>query len=118
MPSLCRRLSLEENFSVADRARRKSSDRYIREDLRLKLGHTNVLDAALKGIAALSPPPSPTQSTCTPHRKPASITWADQIIVSHVEDGDSDDHGFSYDDDGEEDIGSLTLSRTPSKPKR
>lgn len=118
MPPLSRRLSLEETYSLAVRARRKSSDKLVREDLRLKLGHTNVLDSALKDIAARSPPPSPTQSTCTPYSKPkaTSIKWATEVVVSHVE---YDDCGFRYEDDGEEDLAGLALVRTKSqKPKR
>ena len=119
MPSLERQLSLEETYTLADKARRKSSDKFVREDLRLKLGHTNVLDFALKDIAARTPPPSPTQSTCsmyaTPKSKPATITWATEVVVSHVEEVDYDDYGFSYNDDGEEDLGGLALTRTSSK---
>lgn len=123
MPPIERRLSLEETFSLVDRARRKSLDKNVHEDLRLRLSHSNVLNSALKEIAARSPPPSPTQSSCTPYSlakpKSASITWATQIIVSHVEEGDYDDLGFSYDDDGEEDINDLALTRTASRyPKR
>ena len=119
MSPLERRLSLEETYSLADRARRKSSDKFIREDLRRKLSHDKVLDSALKDIAARSPPPSPTQSICSPYSipksKPTSITWATQVIVSHVEVGDYDDCGFAYGDDGEEDISSLALTRTNSR---
>ena len=118
MPPLERRLSLEETFSLVDRARRKSSDKTVHDDLRLRISHSNVLNSALKEIAARSPPPSPIQSTCSPYSipnsKPASITWATQIIVSHVEEGDYDDYGFSYDNDGQEDISDLALTRTTS----
>ena len=119
MPQLHRNHSLERSHDLVARARRKSTDKVVQEDLRLRLAHTNVLDSALKDIAARSPPPSPTQSVCTPHRKTPSIKWATQVIVSHVEEGDYDDYGFRYDDDGEEDINSLALTRTVTrKPKR
>lgn len=117
-----RSLSLEETYNLADRARRKSSDKLVREDLRLKLGHTNVLDSLLKDIAKRSPPPSPTQGVVRPHsvamKRSTSntITWATQEItkVHGV-----DDYGFEYEDDGEEDMESLSLCRTKSrKPER
>jgi hypothetical protein len=121
LPPLTRSLSLEETYSLADRARRKSSDKFVREDLRLKLGHTNVLDSLLKDIARRSPPPSPTQSVSKPislARPPPSrtITWAtEEVTKVHG----IDDYGFSYDDDGEEDFVGLSLSRTKShKPAR
>ncbi|KPI34958.1 uncharacterized protein AB675_3828 [Cyphellophora attinorum] len=126
MTDLCtitKSLSLEETYTLADRARRKSSDKLVREDLRLKLGHTNVLDSLLKDIARRSPPPSPTQSCSRPVSSPMkrqssgnSITWATQTVtkVHGV-----DDYGFAYEDDGEEDMESLSLCRTKSrKPER
>ena len=120
MPPLSRRLSLEETYNLADRARRKSSDRTVREDLRLKLGHTNVLDSLLKDIARRSPPPSPTQGVCkpvaVPQSKRQSITWATEEVSKVY---GVDDYGFAYEDDGEEDMESLSLTRTKSrKPER
>jgi hypothetical protein len=120
-------MSLEETFNIADRARRKSSDKFISEDLRLKLGHTNVLESALKDIAVRSPPPSPTQTACSPYSlskskkstpKPRAIKWATQT-VSYQYESRYDDAGFKYEDDGEEDFESLSLVRTQSrKPSR
>ena len=115
MPELTRRLSLEETHDLVTLARRKSNDRMVREDLRLKLGHTNVLDHLLKDIAKRSPPPSPTQACVKPAAKPTTIQWATQV-VSKVE--QVDDYGFSYDDDGAEDMDSLSLCRTPSRSVR
>lgn len=121
MPPLTRRLSLEETFNLADRARRKSTDKNVREDLRLKLGHTNVLDSLLKDIARRSPPPSPTQGVCKPvavshHKRPTTITWATEEITKVY---GVDDYGFSFGDDGEEDFESLSLTKTKSrKPER
>lgn len=119
MPPLSRRLSLEETYNLADRARRKSSDKIVREDLRLKLGHTNVLDSLLKDIARRSPPPSPTQGVCKPvavsTTKRSTITWATEEVSKVY---GVDDYGFAY-DDGEEDMESLSLTRTKSrKPER
>ena len=108
-------LSLEETQQLAGLARRKSNDKMVREDLRLKLGHTNVLDSLLKDIAKRSPPPSPTQACVKLDRKPTTIQWATQV-VSKVE--QVDDFGFTYDDDGEEDLESLNLCRTSSRPVR
>lgn len=121
MPPLTRRLSLEETFNLADRARRKSSDKNVREDLRLKLGHTNVLDSLLKDIARRSPPPSPTQGVVKPVAMPqlkrqTTITWATEEITKVY---GVDDYGFTYGDDGEEDFEGLSLTRTKSrKPER
>ncbi|RMD41301.1 hypothetical protein DV735_g3833, partial [Chaetothyriales sp. CBS 134920] len=52
-------LSLEETQQLAGLARRKSNDRLVREDLRLRLAHNNILDSLLRDIAKRSPPPSP-----------------------------------------------------------
>lgn len=116
MPPLSRRLSLEETYNLADRARRKSTERNVREDLRLKLGHTNVLDSLLKDIARRSPPASPTQGVCKPvataHLKPQTITWATEEVSKVY---GVDDYGFGYEDDGEEDFDSLSLTRTKSR---
>ena len=112
--TLERRLSLEETFNLADRARRKSTDKNIREDLRLKIGHENVLGSLLKDIAARSPPPSPTQQVVRMDRKPAAITWATEVTsVTEI-----DDYGFSYADDGAEDLDGLALCLTASKKPR
>jgi len=115
MPQLTRRLSLEETFNLADRARRKSADKNV--DLRLKLGHTNVLDSLLKDIARRSPPPSPTQGVVKPvgvphHKRGSTITWATQEVTKVY---GVDDYGFAYEDDGEEDLEGLTLTRTKSR---
>jgi hypothetical protein len=120
MPPLTRRLSLEETYNLADRARRKSTDKNLREDLRLKLGHTNVLDSLLKDIARRSPPPSPTQGVAKPFAAPQlkrqTITWATEEVSKVY---GVDDYGFAYEDDGEDDLESLSLTRTPSrKPER
>lgn len=128
LPPLTKCLSLEETFNLADRARRKSTDKTISEDLRLKLGHTNVLESALKDIAVRSPPPSPTQAACSPYsysakpkkseRRQPSIKWATQTI-SYQYESTYDDAGFRYEDDGLEDFQGLSLVRTQSrKPKR
>lgn len=115
-PPLERRLSLEETYSLAHRARRKSTDKNIREDLRLKLAHENVLTSALKDIAVRSPPPSPTQKSVKLERRPTTITWAPSESTRM---NTRDDYGFPYEDDGEEDFGGLALSRTVSrKPSR
>jgi hypothetical protein len=113
MPPLTRRLSLEETHQLAGLARRKSNDRMVREDLRLKLAHTNVLDNLLKDIAKRSPPPSPTQTCVKMDRKP-TIQWAPQI-VSKVE--TVDELGFAY-DDGAEDLEELSLTRTVTRVAR
>lgn len=117
MPPLTRRLSLEETYNLADRARRKSTDKTVREDLRLKLAHTNVLDSLLKDIARRSPPPSPTQGVAKPialasTKRPSSITWATEEVSKVY---GVDDYGFAYEDDGEEDFEGLSLTRTKSR---
>ena len=50
-PHTCPSLSLEQTYSVAHTARRKSSSQTTRNDLRLQLAHTNVLELALHDIS-------------------------------------------------------------------
>ncbi|RMZ79232.1 hypothetical protein DV737_g3541, partial [Chaetothyriales sp. CBS 132003] len=115
-PPLPLSLSLEETEQLAGLARRKSNDRVVREDLRLKLAHNNVLDSLLRDIAKRSPPPSPLQRSVRPDRKPRTIQWATQI-VSKVE--RVDDYDLANDDnDEEEDISGLSLCRMSSRPVR
>ena len=122
MPPLTRRLSLEETHELAGLARRKSNDKMVREDLRLKLGHTNVLGQILKDIAQRSPPPSPTRACVKMDRKPTTIQWSSQVAqrrkVEPVKHVGVDDLGFEYGDDGEEDLDSLSLCRTNSRSVR
>lgn len=112
---MTRRLSIEETYHLADTARRKSSEKVVREDLRLKLQHTNFLEMLLQDIALnekeskKSPPPSPTQSTVNPERH---ISW-DQSIPTGV-----DEFGYGFEDDGEEDLEGLSLTKTVSRRPR
>ncbi|ETI25046.1 hypothetical protein G647_04416 [Cladophialophora carrionii CBS 160.54] len=46
-----RRLSREETFHLAETARRKTSDKTVREDLRLSLSHGHLLEQLLQEIA-------------------------------------------------------------------
>ena len=106
--TITRRLSIEEKYSIAETARRKSGSEASRRDLRLAIGHSHMLDMLLKDIAkeeyeqALkTPPPSP--------HSDMHIRWADH----HVEEP-SFEHVEEY-DDGAEDLESLSLCRTPTR---
>jgi hypothetical protein len=111
---LVRRMSIEEKYNIAETARRKSGSEASRRDLRLAVGHSHMLDMLLKDIAkeeheqALkTPPSSPPAKHSDMH-----ITWADDT-TPRVEEP-SFEH-VEEDDDGEEDLESLSLCRTPTR---
>jgi hypothetical protein len=104
-------------YQLADAARRKSSDRTVREDLRLKLSHDHLLEMLLQDIARTERErqTSPTEEKYLMHserKKPTSPS-------SPPEEPQYDDYGFPLDDeDSEEDLGGLTLMRTESRRPR
>ncbi|OAP65380.1 hypothetical protein AYL99_01352 [Fonsecaea erecta] len=112
-----RRLSREETYHLADTARRKSSDRLVREDLRLKLSHGHLLELLLQDIARTERErqTSPTdekylmpQERKRPSSEGKTSSHADLELV--------DDYGFPLElEDGEEDLGELSLTRTQSR---
>ena len=125
LPTLARRLSLEQTYSVAHTARRKSSSQTTRNDLRLQLAHTNVLELALHDISlsesvtsspASSPPTSPKASAS--HMVDGKhIAWA---AVEVVKASRYQRPHFEYEeyDDGEEDLESLSLVRVSSRSEQ
>lgn len=109
---LVRRMSIEEKYSIAETARRKSGSEASRRDLRLAVGHSHMLDMLLKDIAqeeyehALkTPPASPPVKHSDMH-----ITWANKPTTQQ-EDEPQFEHIEEY-DDGAEDLDSLSLCRT------
>lgn len=114
---LTRSLSIEETYHLADTARRKSLSEATRNDLRLRLAHSHVLGHLLLDIAAqteaqsLSSPLQPTTTSKSASSK--HISWAPQEVSKTSRYSASVE--FDEYDDGEEDLGSLSLVRTPSR---
>jgi len=110
--TLERRLSIEQTYQLADTARRKSSSEQTRHDLRLRVGHAYMLEA-LEHVIRNSPPPSPRQSSLQPSK---SITWAglETSTQTSPPGPEVDEYGYEY-DDGQEDLGGLSLMRTESR---
>jgi len=111
-PPLERCLSIEQTYQLADSARRKTSSELSRRDLRVMIAHSSVLEMLLQDIALseeeakTSPPTSPRQSASRPH-----ISWADASpqkidVKKDVEE---------FEDDGAEDLESLSLVRTVTR---
>ncbi|KAH0845777.1 hypothetical protein FOPE_12604 [Fonsecaea pedrosoi] len=124
-----RRLSREETYHLADTARRKSSDRQVREDLRLKLSHDHLLELLLQDIARTERErqTSPTDDKYLmpqERKQPSSSSSSSSTSESEADAQRSstsdldlvDEYGFPLDlEDGEEDLGGLTLTRTKSR---
>jgi len=114
---LQRRLSIEETYHLADTARRKSSDRMVRDDLRLKLSHSHILGMVLQDIARNEREHQTSPSTSTPDQGSSKcdrhITW--DLVETPKKKSNVDEYGYGYDDDGEEDLAGLALTRTHSK---
>ncbi|KIW28019.1 uncharacterized protein PV07_07709 [Cladophialophora immunda] len=113
-----RRLSREETYHLADTARRKSSDKLIREDLRLKLSHDHLLELLLQDIARTErerqTSPTDEKFLMPQERKRQLSSEAQRASDAELE--LVDDYGFPLDlEDGEEDLGGLTLTRTKSR---
>ena len=104
-------LSIEDTYSLAYVARRKSSTGSSKTDLRQRLGTAQLLEA-LENAIRNSPPPSP-QPT---YRKPTlsqHISWPSLEAPKQEAKPEVDDYGFAYDDDEEDD--GLSLCRTQSR---
>jgi len=104
------RLSRAETYHLAETARRKSSDRIVREDLRLSLSHGHLLDQLLQEIARsereLQTSPTEEKYLFSQERqssKPQQM--AERQLV--------DEYGFSFDDGEEQE--ELSLTRTQSR---
>lgn len=120
-PSPTRRLSREETYQLANTAQRKSLDRVVREDLRLKLSHDHLLELLLQDLARAGreSQTSPTKEeylTESERRKPPADGGEPRTRTQ----SQYDDYGFPLDDeDSEDDTGGLALMRTVSrKPVR
>ncbi|OCT53082.1 hypothetical protein CLCR_11013 [Cladophialophora carrionii] len=108
-----RRLSREETFHLAETARRKTSDKTVREDLRLSLSHGHLLEQLLQEIARTERElqTSPTEDKYLLPQERISSQQQRQTSVAQRE--LVDEYGFPLEsDDGEEE---LTLTRTPSR---
>lgn len=103
-------LSLEQTYSLAHLARRKSNSGSSRQDLRQRLGTAQLLEV-LENVIRNSPPPSPQQQ----YRQPKSqhITWASLELPKREQKPEVDEYGFAYDDEDDED--GLSLCRTQSR---
>lgn len=108
-----RRLSREETFQLAETARRKSLNKVVHDDLRLKLSHEHLLDALLQDIARsereLQTSPTEDKYLTKSERKRTQEP-------RRIPQPKFDDYGFPLDEeDGEEDMGGLSLTRTQSR---
>lgn len=110
---LTRQISIEETYSLATVARRKSSSEAARHDLRQRVGHAYMLEA-LEHAIRNSPPSSPKQPTAQPARSERHISWATLETPKREVQPVIDDYDYEY-DDGEEDLGGLSLCRTSSR---
>jgi len=103
------RLSREETYHLAETARRKSTDRIVRDDLRLSLSHGHLLDQLLQEIAR-SERERQTSPTEEKYLLPQERKSPQQERRAAVE---VDEYGFPLDaEDGEEE---LSLTRTQSR---
>jgi len=105
---LARELSIEETYSLASVARRKSSTG-SKTYLRQRLGHAIMLEA-LENAIRNSPPPSPQTTYSQPKQH---IQWATLDTQKRESRPEVDEYGFSYDDEDEDD--GLSLCRTVSR---
>ena len=107
-----RRLSREETFHLAETARRKSSDKFVRDDLRLSLSHIHLLENLLQEIARSEREiqTSPTEEKyLLPQERRSSKHQERKVEVREL----YDEYGFPLEEeDGEE---GLSLTRTQSK---
>ncbi|KAL6245815.1 hypothetical protein RBB50_006968 [Rhinocladiella similis] len=122
-PSPQRRLSREVTYQLADTARRKSSERVVREDLRLKLSHDHILELLLQDIARtereLQTSPTEEKYLLDEERRKPSREERRRKPSSEEEPPRFDDYGFPLEEeDVEEDLGGLTLMRTESRRPR
>ncbi|KAL2441519.1 hypothetical protein ABEF95_015300 [Exophiala dermatitidis] len=137
--TISRSLSREEAYHLADTARRKSSDKLVRDDLRLRLSHGHLLEMLLQDIARtereLQTSPtedkynykeskgSPRSSTHPPQpsdaesRSSSSTSTSPSSSPSTSPSSEVDEYGFplTEDLDEEEDLGGLALTRTSSR---
>lgn len=117
-PSPTRRLSREETYHLAETARRKSSNKIVHDDLRLKLSHEHLLELLLQDIAQTERErqTSPTEDKYLMEEERQQRKRPEQQQRRISEPPKLDEYGFPLDqDDGEEDLGGLSLMRTHSR---
>ncbi len=106
-----RRLSREETFHLAETARRKSSDKFVRDDLRLSLSHIHLLENLLQEIAR-----SEREIQTSPTEEKYLLPQERKSVQSRRTEPRElyDEYGFPLEesDDGEEE---LSLTRTQSR---
>ncbi|EXJ90034.1 hypothetical protein A1O3_03102 [Capronia epimyces CBS 606.96] len=122
-----RSLSREETYHLADTARRKSSDRVVRDDLRLKLSHGHLLELLLLDLARtereLQTSRTDDKYLMAEERKGSKESRLRpkrtvEAASSSASSADVDEYGFPLDldeEDGEESVGGLALMRTESR---
>lgn len=112
-PSPSRRLSREETYHLAETARRKSSNKIVHDDLRLKLSHGHLLELLLQDIARTE---RECQTSPTEDKYLMEEERKRPEEQRRVSEPKLDEYGFPLDqDDGEEDLGGLSLMRTHSR---
>lgn len=107
-------LSIEQTYSLAYVARRKSSTGTSRQDLRQRLGTAQLLEA-VEAVIRNSPPPSPLQKSLKPVKSQSSISFPTLAAPERQSKlaNEVDEYGFGYDDEDDDD--SLSLCRTQSR---
>jgi hypothetical protein len=107
-----RRLSVEEANRIIRIARRKSSDGASQKDrnLRVFLGHSHIAETLKHEFIDVDQ----SSHDIKPHSpsRPQTIHWADLLPTKTRA---PEDEALAFEDDGEEDFGSLALVRTPSR---
>jgi hypothetical protein len=107
-----RRLSTEEANRIIRIARRKSLDGASQKDrnLRVFLGHSHIAETLKHEFGDVDQ----SSHDVKPHSpsRPQTIHWADLLPAKT---GATEDEALAFEDDGEEDFGSLALVRTPSR---
>lgn len=112
---ITRELSIEETYSLASIARRKSNSGSSKADLRQRLGTAQLL-GALENAIRNSPPPSPQQSSLKPIKSSHHIAWAELETPARQSQTEVDEYGFAYGDEYDDDSDdSLSLCRTQSR---
>lgn len=112
---LTRELSLQDTYTLASLARRKSNSGASKSDLRHRLGTAQLLEA-LENVIRNSPPPSPQQACLKPTKSQQNIQWAQLDTPRQESKPEVDEYGFAYGDeyDDDDDEG-LSLCKTISR---
>ena len=117
-----RRLSRDQTYHLAETARRKSSDKFVREDLRLSLSHGHLLEQLLMEIARTERElqTSPTEEKfLLPQERSSTTTSSQSNSRTTLSKPQFDEYGFPLDhedeDEDSESSSSLSLTRTQSR---